>query len=117
MEPPAPAYTGNGSDYEKHGDAKPYIEGNGVHAPGEVEVEEGQGQLKRSLHGRHMQMIAIGRPKYIPTASCLAGDADTAVTIGGAIGAGLFVGTGSALETGGPAGLVCQLLTMPTVAY
>ncbi|KAL3419496.1 amino acid permease [Phlyctema vagabunda] len=40
--------------------------------------------LARSLKGRHMQMIAIG----------------------GAIGAGLFVGSGGALSTGGPASLV-----------
>ena len=61
MDPPAPAYTGNGSDYEKHTDGKPYVEGNGDHGLGELEAEEGQGQLKRNLHGRHMQMIAIGR--------------------------------------------------------
>ncbi|PMD39324.1 amino-acid permease inda1 [Hyaloscypha variabilis F] len=40
--------------------------------------------LSRELQGRHMQMIAIG----------------------GAIGAGLFVGSGGALESGGPASLV-----------
>lgn len=41
-------------------------------------------RLNRDLKGRHMQMIAIG----------------------GAIGTGLFVGSGSALATGGPAALM-----------
>lgn len=61
------------------------------HAPPRVSTssEDGvvvgeNGKLKRGLHGRHMQMIAIG----------------------GVIGAGLFVGSGSALSKGGPASVV-----------
>ncbi|KAI1213092.1 amino acid permease/ SLC12A domain-containing protein [Annulohypoxylon truncatum] len=56
---------------------------NGSHDE-EVGIVNKSGQLHTDLKGRHMQMIAIG----------------------GAIGAGLFIGSGSALYKGGPAALV-----------
>lgn len=61
-----------------------------IHTEDELAVGE-NGKLKRGLHGRHMQMIAIG----------------------GVIGAGLFVGAGSALSKGGPASVVSKrILTL-----
>ncbi|KAI1460616.1 amino acid permease/ SLC12A domain-containing protein [Annulohypoxylon moriforme] len=50
----------------------------------EVGIVNKSGELHTDLKGRHMQMIAIG----------------------GAIGAGLFIGSGSALYKGGPAALI-----------
>ncbi|KAI2615439.1 amino acid permease/ SLC12A domain-containing protein [Hypoxylon sp. NC1633] len=56
--------------------------------PRDEEVGVVNGALHQDLKGRHMQMIAIG----------------------GAIGAGLFIGSGSALYKGGPASLVIGYL-------
>jgi len=52
-------------------------------------------KLHRSLKGRHMQMIAIG----------------------GAIGAGLFVGSGSAFTTGGPGAVVIGFMIIGGMIY
>lgn len=51
--------------------------------------------LARKLKGRHLQMIAIG----------------------GAIGTGLFVASGKALEAGGPASLLIAYATVGTMLY
>ncbi|KAJ1337707.1 putative amino acid permease [Microdochium nivale] len=88
------------SDTEKYGGkvaVQPHDEELGA-----VTQADGQNKLHTDLKSRHMQMIAIG----------------------GAIGAGLFIGSGGALYKGGPAALVIGycivgamlLLTMQALA-
>ncbi|GAW11200.1 hypothetical protein ANO14919_005420 [Xylariales sp. No.14919] len=60
----------------------------GSHADEEVGIVHKGAALKTDLRGRHMQMIAVG----------------------GAIGAGLFIGSGGALYSGGPASLIIGYL-------
>ena len=67
-----------------HSDIEKDAHGPQVSTSNEPIVAVQTNKLQRGLHGRHMQMIAIG----------------------GAIGAGLFVGSGGALSKGGPASLV-----------
>jgi amino acid transporter len=54
-----------------------------------------ENKLHQDLKGRHMQMIAIG----------------------GAIGAGLFIGSGGALQTGGPASLLLGFMIVGFMIY
>ncbi|KIW22557.1 uncharacterized protein PV07_10845 [Cladophialophora immunda] len=58
-------------------------------------VEGDQYVLHRELKGRHMQMIAIG----------------------GAIGAGLFVSSGGAFQTGGPASVLLGFIIIGLMVY
>ncbi|KAF3274268.1 hypothetical protein TWF970_008019 [Orbilia oligospora] len=91
-----------GSDVEK-ASADP-SEGQGRMDPkvldpntGETEglSQEQEEVLHRKLKGRHMQMIAIG----------------------GSIGTGLFVGSGSALQSGGPASLVIDFIIIGIMLF
>jgi amino acid transporter len=60
-----------------------------------ITVVHGEGAVKRQLKQRHMAMIALG----------------------GAIGTGLFVGSGSALNTGGPVGVWLGYILMSSIVY
>ncbi|KIV85473.1 hypothetical protein PV11_01165 [Exophiala sideris] len=62
---------------------------------GETVATGQQNVLHRNLKGRHMQMIAIG----------------------GAIGAGLFVGSASAFQTGGPGSVLLGFMLVGLMVY
>lgn len=82
---------------------KPYDEkalgSQSVHSYSDVEKQSVQAgetvQLQRRLQSRHLQMIAIG----------------------GTIGTGLFIGSGSALATAGPAGALLAYIFVGTLVY
>lgn len=72
------------------------------------EVRPGEPRdLSRALKGRHMQMIAIGKIIHQNSPTVDPCSLDRSI-VGGSIGAGLFVGSGGALYTGGPGSLVCS---------
>ncbi|KAK5130511.1 hypothetical protein LTR08_001991 [Meristemomyces frigidus] len=71
-----------------------------------------QNALHRNLKGRHMQMIAMqvhNFPRRVPSLTCNRS--------GGAIGAGLFVGSGSAFVTGGPASVILGFIIVGGMIY
>ncbi|KAK6357721.1 hypothetical protein TWF718_002030 [Orbilia javanica] len=91
-----------GSDVEKtsadpsEGQAQmdPKVLGPNAEQTESLPQEQGE-VLHRKLKGRHMQMIAIG----------------------GSIGTGLFVGSGSALQSGGPASLIIDFIIIGAMLF
>ena len=71
------------------------------------------GELKRQLKNRHIAMIRYEVVSYICAASVL----NTLASIGGVIGTGLFLGTASSLQSGGPVGLLLGYTIVGSVAY
>ncbi|OAL35847.1 hypothetical protein AYO20_04753 [Fonsecaea nubica] len=100
------------SDNKSHTLNEKYATDNGAHEPSSLAahargrqfsvdpedqtmVQGDQYALHRDLKGRHMQMIAIG----------------------GAIGAGLFIGSGGAFQTGGPASVLLGFMIIGLMVY
>lgn len=65
------------------------------HKYDDVETGEARTELKRALHSRHLQFLAIG----------------------GTIGTGLFIGTGSALAEAGPVSLLIAFVFVGSIVY
>lgn len=91
------------TDSEKYAQSDPVAPATeGDHLPGHKFdaydndlITEAPNKLHRKLQGRHMQMIAIG----------------------GAIGAGLFVQSGSAFQTGGPGAVLIGFMIIGGMIY
>lgn len=83
----------------------PEPEAKGTRPDSTHDVEQGAhapATLHRGLQGRHMQMIAIGTLSFPASKHVVL----ILLCSGGSIGAGLFVSSGSALQSGGPASLL-----------
>jgi yeast amino acid transporter len=70
------------------GDASPDMEKQSI-------TEASTHELKREMSGRHLQFIAIG----------------------GAVGTGLFIGSGKSLATAGPVGCLISYIAVGTILY
>ncbi|TRX91035.1 hypothetical protein FHL15_008017 [Xylaria flabelliformis] len=91
-----PAYTNATDDYEVKRDAN-FFTRNGLNLESFKMRDYGQGivELDRSMKPRHLHMIAIG----------------------GSIGAGFFVGSGSALNVGGPGFLLIDFIIIGVMMF
>jgi amino acid transporter len=71
-------------------------------------------RLHRELKNRHVAMI---RYLSVNTSDCKDGVTLRFFSIGGVIGTGLFLGTGSALMNGGPLGLLLGYIFIGSICY
>lgn len=77
-----------------------------------IDVDDGVGEVNRALKHRHLQMIGIGGGEDLQTLLSAKSRLITDNSVFEAIGTGLWLGTGYALTTAGPAGLLIGFLLL-----
>ena len=107
----------NGAYAEKHANGspgfQPAVSGKrdsySAGADPEIMIATSKNALHQDLKGRHMQMIAM-QVQHSHLVSML-----TYTYSGGAIGAGLFIGSGGAFQTGGPGAVLLGFMIVGTL--
>lgn len=104
---------------------KTTVEGGGGYDVEGAALATAESPLSRKLKGRHLQMIAIGGSigsstplqRYVMNSICTCAHLKNSPVLTNFAGTGLFVGSGKALNSGGPASLLIAFGLIGVMLY